>query len=401
VTYLEKYTAQNNLILEKKISDIVSLMTREIITRFHPKSIILSGSFGKGEITVNECNGCLQFLSDCEVIIIPNLFLFNQHKIKQFSDEFYNTTGLKVGISGILLSIYVQHPFLCKNLKPTMANYDLKWGSKVIYGKNYLDTIPNFNQNEIPLWEGLRLLFNRMAEALQYFSREKPSDEMVFWTDKIIIACQDALLLSLGKYHYSFGKRNKMFQHLFPRHFIELNKNLPTFLEISKQATERKLYGTRNDDDPIGYWFDAAEICDAVFRFVIEKDMGITFNTYLEYHDKYMMYQNAKLHSGFLSGPIRQNLRSIVKMWIFGYELPIVKLMQRIMTPWRHAVYSMIPLVYFSLSKGEEIDYDMLEKIKNNMILFNQSNDHVQKSTEAEWVHFKKQMLDLWHIICY
>lgn len=392
----------NNLILERKIDDIIRQMTDDIVERFHPKSIILSGSFGKGEITVTECNNCLHFLSDCEVVIISNSFLLNKYKIKQFSDEFYHKTGLRLGISGILLSIYLQHPLLCRKLKPTMANYDLKWGSKVIYGKDYLSGIANFNQKEIPLWEGLRLMFNRMAESLEYFSRDMPSDEMVFWTDKIIIACQDALLLTLGKYHYSFKKRNEMFQSLFPRVFIELNKKIPNFLEISKQATKRKLNGTNDVDDPIGYWFDAAEICDMVFRFVLEKDMGITFDTYLEYHDKYMRYQNTNPNSlRFFSIPLRQNLRSFVKMWAFGYELPVIKMIQRIMTPWRHEVYSIIPLVYFSLSRDGDVNCSMLEKIKANLVFSNISKDPFQYDKDDEWMYLKRLMLESWHIICY
>jgi len=40
-------------------------------------------------------------------------------------------------------------PFLNKRIKPTIASYELKYGSKVIYGKDYLKKIPDFKPEDI------------------------------------------------------------------------------------------------------------------------------------------------------------------------------------------------------------------------------------------------------------
>ena len=53
--------------MNAKVGEIVVALKEEIISSIHPKSIILSGSFGKGEVTVIEGKkGGLKFLSDCE-----------------------------------------------------------------------------------------------------------------------------------------------------------------------------------------------------------------------------------------------------------------------------------------------------------------------------------------------
>ena len=156
----------------------------------------------------------------------------NWEKLDEFELDFYKRTGLKVEIWGFTPTIYLCIPFLNKKMKPTIANYDLKYGSKVIYGKNYLEKIPSFKPEDIPIWEGIRLLLNRMAEALEHFSIDNPSDETVFWCDKIILACQDALLLTIGRYTPSYRERNKIFTES-AKHF-----DIPCIQTLVKLATE-------------------------------------------------------------------------------------------------------------------------------------------------------------------
>ena len=343
---MEEMKYVENSSINEKVSKIIEDLRDEIISNFHPKSIILTGSFGREEGTVIEENGKLKFLSDCEIAVIPYKYILNRSKINEFKSNFYDRTGLKVGIGGVTLSFYLMIPFINKKMKPTMANYDLKYGSKVIYGKNYLERIPNFKREDIPLWEGIRLLFNRMAEALEHFSFENPNKEMIFWTNKIVLACQDALLLSLGKYHHSYRKRNEMFKSLFSKHFSELEDELPNLLGLTREATERKLNRGVNVDDPVKYWFDTAKICDKVFRYVIKKDMGIEFRNYLEFQEKYI--ENASSRK-FIS--IFHNIKTLARIAILSKNIPSIKLLAYIKMPLKHTVYSIIPLTYFDVVK--------------------------------------------------
>ena len=385
-----------------EVVKIVETLKEEILPNFHPKSIILSGSFGKGEVMVIENGGYIQFLSDCEVIIIPNKHVFNQDKIKKFSESFFERVGLKVSISGVILSVYLLFPFLNRNLKPTIENYDLKYGSKVIYGKNYLDRVPNFKPEDIPLWEGIRLLFNRMAESLEHFSLENPSEEMVFWTDKIVLACQDALLLSLGKYHHLYRKRNGMFQNLFPEHFNELKDEVQNFLGLTVEATERKFNGTMNVNDPIKYWFDTAEICDQVFRYVIKKGRGIEFKDYLEFQEKYMERQNIKkkCYDWFVPYPSCQNLVVVIKTMFVSNEIISPKIITKIRTPWKHIIYSSVPPIYFCISRNGEINKSYLKRVRENLSWFKELKEPTHNLSD-EYEYLKEHLIGLWYRVCY
>lgn len=386
--------------LNEKVAEVIEDLKEEIISNFHPQSIILSGSFGRGEVTVSEKNGKLKFLSDCEIIIIPYWHIFNRRKIEEFELNFYERTGLKIEIWGATLSFYLLLPFLNKKIKPTMANYDLKYGSKVLCGENYLERMPDFKPENIPLWEGIRLLFNRMAEALGHFSLEKPSEEMVFWTDKILLACQDALLLSIGKYHCSYRKRNEMFQNLFPERFGVLEDKLPNFLDLVTEATERKLNGNINVRDPVEYWFYVAEICDQSFRYVIKTDMRIEFMDYVEFQEKYVNHPKIIEYHPLFCNAILQNFWSALKQLIVYKRLSSIRLISNISIPWAHLVYPTIPLIYFSLSREKEINKKYLDQAMNIISMFGGESVDYNDSLEC-WRYAKKQVIEYWRQVCW
>ena len=343
-----------------KVAQVIEELKKEIISRFHPKSIILTGSFGRGEATVIEENGKLKFLSDCEVILIPYKWIFNRKKLDRFEQDFYERTGLKVEIWGFTPTLYLFLPFLNKKIGPTIANYDLKYGSKVIYGKNYLDKIPAFKPEDIPLWEGVRLLLNRMAEALEHFSLN-PSENMLFWTDKIILACQDSLLLLLNEYTPSYRERNERFIKV-SKHF-----NLPciqTLVEFAKGATHRKLGSNSaiSMDRRLEYWFEVQKVCDEVLRYILKEGYNIEFRDYIEFQEKYLSSELKNYTTLPFDNVILQNLFRFLKGRIMRNKLPTLKMLLK-QHRWDHIIYTLIPLIYFALEKDLGVNTNYLKKV--------------------------------------
>jgi hypothetical protein len=344
--------------LNEKVVEIIDELREEIISRFRPKSIIVTGSFGRGEATVVEEDGKLNFLSDCEIILIPYKWIFSRKKLDEFEQDFYGRTGLKVEIWGFTPTIYLCIPFLNKRMKPLITYYDLKYGSKVVYGKNYLEKIPNFKPEDIPVWEGIRLLLNRMAEALEHFSLDG-SDKMVFWCDKIILACQDALLLTIGKYTPSYRDRNRIFTESIEQFDLPCIQTLTRF---TVEAMNRKLNLASVLVDKREYWFQAAKICDEVFRYIAKVRFNIEFNDYVEFQ-KY-------LESGFhnyttlpFNNAVLQNFFRFLKKGIVKYKLPNMKMLAKPSVRWDHVLYSLIPLVYFGIEENLMVKIEYLEKV--------------------------------------
>ncbi|MFC1945252.1 hypothetical protein ACFLWF_00695 [Chloroflexota bacterium] len=350
---MESLKFVDNLELNQKIVNIVGQLRKELVEIFRPKSIVISASFATGEAVAFKQEDDIKFLSDCEVAILPNWHIFNRKRIVDYTVKFYQKTGLKVEISGVTLTLYLMLPFLHHKIKPTMDNYNIKHGAKVIYGRDYLNKMPDFKPKDIPLWEVVRLVFNRMAEALTHFAPDNPSSEMVFWTDKIILACQDSLLLSCGEYHHQYGERNRLFNKLMSRNLTEL-RNIPDLTALATEATERRLKGIMTVKEPVAYWFEVQDICDGVFRHIIARYNGISFGSYLDFQRQYL--------AGIQINPMRQLCYALKKLLISRRLNASVQILRNL-KPHDHIIYSLIPLVYFGLSRDLSINESYVNRI--------------------------------------
>ena len=397
-----KYTATGNPLVEAKVEEILERIKDEVVRRFKPESIILHGSFGRGEgsVIVDNCN--LIFLSDFEISIVTPKRIGGD--LKKLASEVGKEIGAEIGLWRNKPGKYSSY----RVRKPTIENYELKYGSKILYGENYLEKIPDFKPEDIPLWEGIRLMFNRMAESLKYFSinykhSEPSGDEkqkLVYSIYKIVLGCQDALLLSIKKFHYSYKIRNEMFQELFPNYFDNLNMEIPNFLPLTIKATNYKLRPEKNySENAIELWFDTMEVCDKVFRYVIEKDMGFTFSTYLEFQENYLSHPNIikKYYQRLSGSPIYQNLVSFAIMWISSRKCPSLKMLANIKIPWIHLAYSAIPLVYFSISREWKINKPQLRQAGNTLKLF--TDFHTYQYNLSAWDHLKDITYQTWNAI--
>ena len=401
--------SKENKAIDEAITTLKTLIISEIVPKLHPRSIILTGSFGRNEPAAIVNDEKLKFLSDCEISIVPGRRI-SKKTIERMKSDLSRMTGLDLTISrNISLRIYSSLPvppvISRKIWKPSIQKYDLKYGSRIIYGENCLQKTPDFTPEDIPLWEGIKLMFNRIAEALKHFSIDgsytlEEKQELVYWISKIIIACQDALLLSIKKYHPSYRIRNYMFQELFPQYFNELNKELPNFLPLALKATSYKLNPEKDiyNESVTELWFDTVEICDSVFRYVIERDMGITFDSYCEFQDKYQKHPKIRneYYNELFSSSIYRNTMTLFR----SYKFLSLKVIKRFKTPWKHITYSIIPLVYFSLSRNGYMDGLQLKQARNTMLTFKKL-EQTSKDPSEEWGYLKEQLFNLWYIICY
>jgi len=155
----------------------------------------------------------------------------------------------KIGIKWV--DIGQKTPSELKRLKPSIYNYDLKYGSRVIAGsENVLDAIPEMDSRELPLREGEILFFTRLWTLLGSldrggFSVPRSSEESRFFRNqmaKCVLASVDARLLQCGCYHTSYVAR------------VERLSELPStdneFSDLSAWALGEKLAPTAPEMGP-------------------------------------------------------------------------------------------------------------------------------------------------------
>lgn len=405
------YTESGDPATEQALSEAMTQIVDEIVGHLHPVSLILIGSFGRGEVTAAVNDGKLRCLSDVDIILITNRYV-SKGILDRLSSELSRKTGLEVGIangSPEMRLHMAMYKLFHKAWRPSIDDYDMKYGSRVLHGKDYLAEMPDFNPQDIPVWEGLRLIFNRMIEALAYFSgdvtnvylSEEEEQRLLSATSKIILACQDALLLSVGKYHHSYRVRNGMFQQLLPVHFSQLNNELPRFSSLAVAATDHKLRPDRAySGDVITFWFEAKETCDGVFRYIMEKQMNITFGSYAEFQQKYLRHPSTvkEYYRGLMALPLYQNLRSAVKMAFLFHRLPPLTIIAT-RRPWAQLIYSTIPLLYFATARDGSIDESYLDRCRQSLA-FNQLNAR-DRELSLEFDYLKQEVFNLREAICY
>jgi hypothetical protein len=400
-------------ILNENINIVYDTLRNEIRKVLNPRSIILIGSFGRKEPCFIIVDDKIQFVSDCEVIVISDK--------KVIKDDIIKLEKHLFKMLGIDVQIYVNPPKFkfTYNMPKSIENYDLKYGSQVIYGYNPLKKLPIINPDEINIWEGIRLILNRMIESMKYIQLSQTcisGDNKVlsYWMYKTVLACQDGILLTEGKYHYSYIERNKIFKDIIAN--SELYDIIPNILPLSIKATEQRLYGmciTDYDIDMEDFWLDISKICNGVLRYIIKKDTGITFISYKHFPKIYLDNYSKNYYRGFSSFGPCQNLATMGKMIFIDNKIPSMTLFPSIFTPWNHKVYSLVPLLYFSLDNHKindnkinnnkinmyNINIELLERIKHELKGF--ASIKLDSDNLNNWCNIKEILIGLWYDLCH
>jgi len=392
-----KYTIFNNEIVDLKIEKDLDYIVTEICKNISPISIILTGSFGRGEGTVVQENGKLHFMSDYEICVVCSKL--RTRKIcsilsKKMSEELGIATSIS-WISPTRLRYNRNRNISIGYTNPSIFMYELKAGSRVIYGKNLIKK-NIIHPSNINLWEGIKLLLNRMAESFaQYSSNDLESYVKSYWIDKILLACGDILLLHSSQYHYSYQeRRNRLISLLDKKKHSFLTKEE---LKYIIKAYKAKLSGNYK-------WFrelnlqKVNQLAEVILRFALRNEMHIVFTsfglfptTYLNMKSNFYKYYNINFY--YLKGPLIENFIYLIKL-INWREFPHIKIMYYINIPFHHLIYSVIPpLYFFDLLSKEHKKY--IKNFANKIISLFKGN------LSSDIICIKREILKIWFKICY
>ncbi|MHA1834606.1 MAG: hypothetical protein ACTSV7_11545, partial [Candidatus Baldrarchaeia archaeon] len=161
--FLQKKEHVNEMI-ENSISSIVNAVKQSKFDKYI-WAIIVSGTLARGEGTILEKNGEVKFLSDLDLNIIlkhPWDFFFFQRKIIALLENLTLPFEVSVGLSWRI------------NTYRTIHLYEVKKTGKVIFGNpGILESITIDTPDQIPRWEGIRLLLNRLIGLIDVLTKHK------------------------------------------------------------------------------------------------------------------------------------------------------------------------------------------------------------------------------------
>ena len=233
-------------VVEKHLSHIVERL--KLIPSV--RSIILGGGFGRGEGSVLIDQAGIRPINDYDIFVVVS------DDDKTDCTAMSNIIAKEIGMRMIDI-IPVTYSAL-PTLPATQFYYDLKYGSRHLWGEYILDLIPEYEEGHVDPEAGRTLLMNRLICAIEAYSEkfeqgQLTRDEGFFLlnqTGKVISACVEALLIKKGRYHHSYRKRQEIFEAEFP--------GKKSLIQLNKKATDFKLRPVMTPGiDPVTYWAES------------------------------------------------------------------------------------------------------------------------------------------------
>ncbi|HLD12047.1 MAG TPA: hypothetical protein VJB87_00460 [Candidatus Nanoarchaeia archaeon] len=272
--------------IEKEVQRKAKIVTNIIAQELQPLSILMFGSFGKGEGTILNKK---ELFNDFDMYIIteekvPDAELDRVAKkasaaIGMGGGEFIESDGGKNYNRKQYFHVdlrALQHKELPR-LKKTTRTYEIKYATQLLYGKDYRHLI-TIKAEELPLSEGWRHFINKSCLLLLAMDNQRRkgkfhNDEKLianYYSIKTYLGCAEALLLLKKHFSGYYQGRNKLFQKIY-------GKELPALAEKVNWATNMKCdFQPRKIKNTVKLWKEARDTLYFTITYLAEHALGIT-----------------------------------------------------------------------------------------------------------------------------
>jgi hypothetical protein len=288
---------------------------------------------------------------------------------------------------------------------PSIYMYETKSGGRTIYGHDLLSQCPAIDPRDIPLRAGTTLVFNRMAEALDYLpcstadgANSRP--DVITWLNKVALACAEALLLSCGQYHYSYAERGRRFAAAAENSFALLIAQAPALPDLVCRATAFKLHADSslypNDLQPM--WEQVFASSGVVFRYLMEEELGLAFGSYSEFPARFLAHPKVRrTYNPYrlppFPPPLDQKLIDGIRYLSRRRWPPRGFFMPNTLY---QVVYSLVPVLFYSCSLGDrEV---ALEEVRRWLGQLEQL-DPPSSDPQLEWNYLRKRLVCNWELV--
>jgi len=239
-----KYTVSSEA--NAKVERDMDVIVKEIRGRIPGVlSVILTGSFSRGEGPVKEVNGEFYPYNDYDVQVVIRGKI-GKEEVDRISCEISKKLGYRgIGlfydfkkeeqkmVGNFYLDLKVDSVKDLKKLLPRIRNYELRNESMLLWGRDYRRLIPDFSLRDVPLSDTAKLLLDRLSQLIQYYSVERKYDSefLSYIIQQAYAVCCTSLLMLRGKYEIGYTRSMEIFKGCYKEDFPELFKKIPNLSE--------------------------------------------------------------------------------------------------------------------------------------------------------------------------
>lgn len=363
---------------DKKIQIIIDFTIKMINSSVENViSILLVGGLGRGDLCFKHVSGSNSVIGDIDLYIVVETKL-KKHHIKAIKDSIKNQIAATSSSNcKWMLDLHFISLGELKLCPSTLRFYDLKHASKVIYGKEIRNRIPDFN---LPLYEGTRLLLNRMRYSMEWLSigtsARIPSHKWISETAKNYYICCQALTILAREYEpfpeKAIAKSAGIIRHKFP----QINEIVPGLQQKSKMFFSARKGVKINVKYPAGAWLASLASLLLLTKFYHQEYIRLydwnLFDKKISYfYARPYLFEAIKTRFGFYPGNWMLSFlvfclnRIQIFKWFFKIAAKKHKIYLKALILTTDPVLSMYESTLFAMSglqKGFKIDKIKFEK---------------------------------------
>lgn len=262
-TQYEKNNISHDLSITESLIDLVGKGAREFFDRsaLTVDALVLTGSVARGEGSyIVQIDGVVNMMGDLEFLMVTNDLLEGREvasKLELFLNDLVLAKGFNVPVE-----VTAAPPVYFKNISPHIFAVELRAHGKVVFGdRAIIEIMPELKATDIPLWDGVHLLFNRMVEQMIVLDGlcsggVNELKQAHYQNIKFTLDMGGALLVALGCYKATYLERSNVLVDAVSQIDSSLIRDeLKVLCEDVKRATQAKLHP---QTDPI-LCFDGTE----------------------------------------------------------------------------------------------------------------------------------------------
>jgi len=387
-----RYTILNDPRVDEYIDNFLKRLVETLLRSVsNVRSIILAGSFGKGEGSVLVDDQGVKPLRDFDIVLVfedkpppvestKNLQEKLQNEFSTFKahDKYYLINDLIPEIKPTTLENI--------NSLPDIFTYDLKH-CQVLYGEDIRSQI-QWDIKDLPLRTNARALLQKATALVgvfhgSYLNEGIPihlKESFLRETSRAYIEICVGLCLLAKRYHWSSVNRLETLREIYRKRFANLYEKIPDLIEKIEASTRFKLDPANNviDVDPLNYWFETRDDLGEVLKYYFGEYLNISFYNWIQFANSLERHLTNAYYlpviQAFLRNRSLPENRSIVKIVniIFNvkenidYSRTAIKagrlslpLLRGTSSP-AIKVLSVTPLVLFSINEDGSVDSEYL-----------------------------------------
>jgi len=281
--------------IEARLGDIVDGIVEGIVAAVYPMAVFATGSLAKGELTARIADGRVELISDLEIAVVDINWL-KRRAVRRVERDLARRWGVDLNLLFFLPRRFTRCApanWAPARSRLNIEQFELIRTARCLHGWDLRQVAPPVRAEDIPVWEGVRLLFNRMAELAGELCRTGGPEPGALGkaVDKLLIACGDAMLLADGGYEPLYRTRMAALAERFANGGACSRGLAPDQCEAILGAYRAKLHGPeRTPREITGSIAPALDISDRVFRGVLGGEMGMTLDDPTAVGAKYLSY---------------------------------------------------------------------------------------------------------------